>query len=119
MDEYVSTLSEGVFRNAGFSISKATIRNIINRKEKNRPSQTSEGQLPNIYPKRKRCSIIAKMKSSMQKENPLTKKYGENTLNWLVSSVDKIIKSDLNLKKAKKYNVHHHSQNHIYERRTC
>ena len=45
----------------------------------------------------------------MQKENPLTKKYGENTLNWLVSSVDKIIKSDLNLKKAKKYNVHHHS----------
>ena len=53
----------------------------------------------------------------MLKEKPRTQRYVANTLNCSISTVNKIITADLNIKKAKKYNVHRPSQCHIYKRR--
>ena len=95
-----------------FSISKDSIEKIINKKGNNRHSLASEMKiLPNTYRKKKRnSSNIAKVKSLMLKENLPTQRYIVNTLKCPVSSVNKIINSDLKLKKAKKYNVHRLSQ---------
>ena len=103
-----------------FSISKDSIEKIINKKGNNRHSLASEMKiLPNTYRKKKRnSSNIAKVKSLMLKENLPTQRYIVNTLKCPVSSVNKIINSDLKLKKAKKYNVQHLSEHHTYEHRT-
>ena len=95
-----------------FSISKDSIEKIINKKGNNSHSLASEMKiLPNTYRKKKRnSSNIAKVKSLMLKENLPTQRYIVNTLKCPVSSVNKIINSDLKLKKAKKYNVHRLSQ---------
>ena len=58
------------------------------------------------------------MKSLILKGNPPTERYISNTLNCSVSTVNKIVSSDLSLKKAKKYKFHRFCQRHIYKRKT-
>ena len=71
-----------------------------------------------MYPK-KIHSTTAKMKSLMLKENPTLQRYVANTLNYSISTVNKNVNSDLNFKMTEKYSVHHLSQHHNYEHRTC
>ena len=101
----------------GVHISKGTISNIVNNKGKNRPILLSGGKkLPNSYPKRKRNA--AKVRSLILKENPATQRTVAKSLKCSVSTVNKIINVDLNLKKAKKCNVHRLLPKHVVDRRT-
>ena len=92
MEGYASTLSEDNYsysviqkrcKSHGFSISIATIGNIIKEKGKNCHTLVSERKiLPNTHIKKKHSSSnIAKMKSLLLKENSQTQKYVANTLN--------------------------------------
>ena len=62
-----------------------------------------------MYPKKKSkgsYSDVGKVKSLMLKENPPIQRHVANALNCSVLTVNKIINSDFNLKKAKKNNVY-------------
>ena len=54
---------------------------------------------------------------TLQENSPI-QRYMANTLNCSVSTINKIVNSNLNLKKAKKYNVYC-IEHHVYELRTC
>lgn len=104
----------------GFVISKASIGNIVKNKGKKRQIGSWSGtKISNKYPRKKRTSsTIAKVRCLMLKENPPSQRTVAKSLKCSVSTVNKMINVDLNLKKAKKRNVHRLSLKYIAERRT-
>ena len=97
------------------------LENIISKKEKNcRNLVFDEEILPNTCAEKKHnSSNNAKMKLLMLKENFPTERHVADTLNWSISTANKIVNSDLNLKNTKKYNNYHLSQHHAYECKAC
>lgn len=104
----------------GIKISKCKISNIINRKGKNRQSLFLHGKkTPNEYPKKVRTvSNVSKVKSLVTRENPPTQKSIAKSLDTSVATINKIINQDLQLKKAKKHNVHQLLPRHVAQRKT-
>lgn len=104
----------------GFAISKASIGNIVNKKGKKCQIGASSGtKIPNKYPKKTwTSSTIAKVRCLMLKENPPSQRTVAKSLKCSVSTVNKMINVDLNLKKARKRNVHCLSPKHIAECKT-
>lgn len=130
IEGYVSALSEENYsysvikkrcETKGIKISKCKISNIINRKGKSHQSVLLHGKkAPNEYPKKVRTvSNISKVRSLVTRENPPTQKSIANSLNTSVATVNKIINQDLQLKKAKKHNVHRLLPRHVAQRKTC
>lgn len=80
----------------------------------------SDGKkLPNTYPKKKRTTAnVVKVRSLILKENPATQRSVAKSIKCALSTVNKIINSDLSLKKAKKFNVHRLLPKHIADRKT-
>ena len=90
-------------------MSKTSIVISSTRKEKKCQIGASSGaKIPNKYPKKKLTSSTnAKVRCLMLKENPpLSQSTDAKSLKCSVSTVNKMISVDLNLKKAKKRNLH-------------
>lgn len=119
-EKYAYSVIQKRCESHGFVISKASIGNIVNKKGKKRQIGASSGtKIPNKYPRKKRTSsTIAKVRCLMLKENPPSQRTVAKSLKCSVSTVNKMINVDLNLKKAKKRNVHRLLPKHIAERRT-
>ena len=102
-EDYFYAIIQKRCKNHGFSISKATLGNIVSKEGKHCHGLASEGKiLPITYSKKKHSSFnIAKVKFLILNENPLTQRYVVNTLNYPVSFLNKAVNSNLDLKLQK------------------
>jgi hypothetical protein len=103
----------------GFSVSKYKIHNILKYKGFKSPQHCLglEKKSKNRLRKSRSTETIQKVKKQITKEHPPTQRHLAISLGTSVSSINRIINKDLDLKMSKKRSVHRLRLKHINERK--
>jgi hypothetical protein len=104
----------------GLTISKASICSIIAELKKNPPKPKFEVQkVSRCAPQPKRTSsVISKIQNLAKQENPPTQRAMAEKVGTSSATVNRIIRSNLKLRKCHKARVHALNERHIAERKT-